>query len=77
MSGRPQRNVAIRASRIQLPKERELIMLTKQQCALLKAQAKQQVEEKLSSKPKEVEVEVSMQSAFNQFSLTIYKQHKE
>ena len=54
-------------------------MLTKQQCVLLKAQAKQQVEDKLSSKPKEVEVEVevSMQSAFNQFSLTIYKQHKE
>ena len=53
-------------------------MLTKQQCALLKTvPTKQQVEEKISSKPKEVEVEVSMQSAFNQFSLTIYKQHKE
>jgi hypothetical protein len=56
-------------------------MLTKQQCALLKAQAKQQVVGKPPTKPKEVEVEVevevSMQSAFNQFSLTIYKQHKE
>jgi hypothetical protein len=53
-------------------------MLSKQQCVLLKTQAKQQVAERnLSSKPKEVEVEVSMQSAFNQFSLTIYKQHKE
>jgi len=51
-------------------------MLTKQQCVLLKAQAKQHIEEKPSSKPKEVEVEVSMQSAFNQFSLTIYKQSK-
>jgi hypothetical protein len=53
-------------------------MLTKQQCALLKAQAKQQVGERiLSNKPKEVEVEVTMQSAFKQFSLIIYKQHKE
>lgn len=52
-------------------------MLTKEQCALLKAQAKQQVVGKPPTKPKEVEVEVSMQSAFNQFSLTIYKQHKE
>ena len=52
-------------------------MLTKEQCALLKAQAKQQVVDKLSTPPKEVEVEVSMQSAFNQFSITIYKQHKE
>ena len=56
-------------------------MLTTQQCVLLKAQAKQQVVDKLSTPPKEVEVEVevevSMQSAFNQFSLTIYKQHKE
>jgi hypothetical protein len=51
-------------------------MLTKQQCVLLKAQAKQHIEEKPSSKPKEVEVEVSMQSAFNQFSLTICKQSK-
>jgi hypothetical protein len=53
-------------------------MLTKQQCALLKTvQARQHIEEKPSSKPKEVEVEVTMQSAFKQFSLTIYKQHKE
>ena len=52
-------------------------MLTKQQCALLKAQAKQQVVDKPSTPPKEVEVEVTMQSAFNQFSITIYKQHKE
>ena len=52
-------------------------MLTKQQCALLKAQARQHIEEKSSSKPKEVEVEVTKQSAFKQFSLTIYKQHKE
>jgi hypothetical protein len=62
----------------ELPRHRERIaMLTKQQCALLKAQAKQQVVQKSCTKPKEVEVEVSMQSAFNQFSITIYKQHKE
>jgi hypothetical protein len=62
----------------ELPRYRERIaMLTKQQCVLLKAQAKQQVVGKPPTKPKEVEVEVSMQSAFNQFSLTIYKQHKE
>jgi hypothetical protein len=52
-------------------------MLTKEQCALLKAQAKQQVVDKSSTPPKEVEVEVTMQSAFNQFSITYYKQHKE
>jgi hypothetical protein len=52
-------------------------MLTKQQCALLKAQAKQHVVQKPCTKPKEVEVEVTMQSAFKHFSLTIYKQHKE
>jgi hypothetical protein len=55
-------------------------MLTKQQCALLKTvPTKQQVVGKPPTKPKEVEVEVevTMQSAFNQFSLTIYKQHKE
>jgi hypothetical protein len=53
-------------------------MLTKQQCALLKTvQTKQQVVGKPPTKPKEVEVEVTMQSAFNQFSITYYKQHKE
>jgi hypothetical protein len=52
-------------------------MLSNQQCALLKAQAKQQVVDKVSTPPKEVEIEVTMQSAFKQFSLTIYKQHKE
>ena len=51
-------------------------MLTKQQCALLKTvPTKQQVVQKPCTKPKEVEV--TMQSAFQQFSLTIYKQHKE
>jgi hypothetical protein len=53
-------------------------MLTKEQRTLLKTvQTKQQVVDKPSTPPKEVEVEVSMQSAFNQFSITIYKQHKE
>jgi hypothetical protein len=53
-------------------------MLTKQQCALLKTvPTKQQVVQKPCTKPKEVEVEVTMQSAFQQFNLTIYKQHKE
>jgi hypothetical protein len=53
-------------------------MLTKEQRTLLKTvQTKQQVVQKPCTKPKEVEVEVSMQSAFNQFSITIYKQHKE
>jgi hypothetical protein len=53
-------------------------MLTKQQCALLKTvPTKQHVVDKVSTPPKEVEVEVTMQSAFKQFSLTIYKQHKE
>ena len=53
-------------------------MLTKEQRTLLKTvQTKQQVVQKSCTKPKEVEVEVSMQSAFQQFSLTIYKQHKE
>lgn len=53
-------------------------MLTKEQRTLLKTvQTKQQVVQKPCTKPKEVEVEVSMQSAFNQFSITYYKQHKE
>ena len=53
-------------------------MLTKEQRTLLKTvQTKQQVVQKSCTKPKEVEVEVTMQSAFKQFSLTIYKQHKE
>lgn len=52
-------------------------MLTKQQCALLKTvQTKQQVVQKPCTKPKEVEVEVTMQSAFQQFSITYYKQSK-
>ena len=52
-------------------------MLTKQQCALLKTvPTKQQVVDKVSTPPKEVEVEVSMKSAFQQFSITYYKQSK-
>jgi hypothetical protein len=58
-------------------------MLTKQQCALLKAQVKTQAQVKrqeeyrLALVTAVVEDVVTMQSAFNQFSLTIYKQHKE
>lgn len=55
-------------------------MLTTQQCVLLKAQAEaKQKQEKyrLALAQAVVEDIVSMQSAFNQFSLTIYKQHKE
>lgn len=52
-------------------------MLTKEQRTLLKTvQTKQQVVGKSPTKPKEVEVEVTMQSAFNQFSITIYNQSK-
>lgn len=52
-------------------------MLTKEQRTLLKTvQTKQQVVGKPPTKPKEVEVEVTMQSAFNQFSITIYNQSK-
>ena len=55
-------------------------MLTKDQCALLKAQAQsKQKQEKyrLALTQAVVEDIVTMQSAFNQFSITIYKQHKE
>jgi hypothetical protein len=55
-------------------------MLTKDQCALLKAQVAtklKQEEYRLSLAKAIVEDVVTMQSAFNQFSLTIYKQHKE
>lgn len=54
-------------------------MLTKQQCALLKTvPVKKQVVQKPCTKPEvvEVEVEVTMQSAFQQFSITYYKQNK-
>lgn len=51
-------------------------MLTTQQCALLKAQAKQHVVDKQSTPPKSVEDVVTMQSAFQQFNLTQYNQSK-
>lgn len=52
-------------------------MLTKQQCALLKTvPVKKQVVQKPCTKPEVVEVEVTMQSAFQQFSITYYKQNK-
>jgi len=51
-------------------------MLSNQQCVLLK-RVQTKTPQPIVEKPKAVEVEVSMQSAFNQFSLTIYKQHKE
>jgi hypothetical protein len=49
-------------------------MLTTQQCALLKAQVKQHVVDKPSTKPKEVVV--TMKSAFQQFTITQYNQSK-
>jgi hypothetical protein len=52
-------------------------MLTKQQCALLKTvPTKQQVVGNSPTKPKEVEVEVSMAQAYQQFCYAEYKRNK-